>query len=47
MPAKVLRQMLDHPLTVAGTAKFKADWETRPEFAEWLGGLVEARTART
>ena len=43
VPAKVLRQMLDHPLTTAGAAKFKADWETRPEFAEWLAGLVEAR----
>lgn len=44
-PAKVLRQMLAHPLTTAGAAKFKADWETRPEFAEWLKGLVEARAA--
>ena len=45
LPAKVLRQMLDHPLTTAGAAKFKADWESRPEFAEWLGGLVAARAA--
>ena len=45
VPAKVLRQMLNHPLTTAGAAKFKADWETRPEFAEWLKGLVEARAA--
>jgi transaldolase len=45
VPAKVLRQMLDHPLTTAGAAKFKADWESRPEFAEWLGGLVAARAA--
>ena len=37
--------MLDHPLTTEGAAKFKADWETRPEFAEWLTGLVEARAA--
>jgi transaldolase len=43
-PAKVLRQMLDHPLTSAGIERFAADWETRPEFAEWLRGLVEART---
>ena len=42
-PAKVLRQMLDHPLTTAGIERFAADWETRPEFAEWLRGLVEAR----
>ena len=44
-PAKVLRQMLDHPLTTAGAEKFKADWETRPEFGEWLQGLVERREA--
>lgn len=43
VPGKVLRQMLDHPLTTSGAEKFKADWETRPEFGEWLRGLVEAR----
>ncbi len=37
VPAKVLRQMLDHPLTTAGIEKFTADWQSRPEFAEWLG----------
>lgn len=45
VPAKVLRQMLDHPLTTAGAERFKADWESRPEFAEWLGELVAARLA--
>src|SRR3954452_1337299 len=40
VPAKVLRQMLDHPLTTAGIAKFEDDWRSRPEFAEWLAGLV-------
>lgn len=45
VPAKVLRQMLDHPLTTAGAAKFKADWESRPEFGEWLRGLTEKRLA--
>jgi transaldolase len=40
VPAKVLRQMLDHPLTTAGIAKFEEDWRSRPEFAEWLAGLV-------
>ena len=45
IPAKVLNQMLDHPLTTAGAAKFKADWEARPEFGEWLQGLVAAREA--
>jgi transaldolase len=44
VPAKVLRQMLDHPLTIAGIEKFTADWQSRPEFAEWLRGLTEART---
>jgi transaldolase len=43
VPAKVLRQMLDHPLTTAGIEKFTADWQSRPEFAEWLRGLTEAR----
>jgi transaldolase len=40
VPAKVLRQMLDHPLTTAGIARFEEDWRSRPEFAEWLAGLV-------
>ncbi len=43
VPSKVLRQMLDHPLTTSGAAQFKADWESRPEFGEWLKGLVAAR----
>ena len=43
VPAKVLRQMLDHPLTTSGIEKFTADWRSRPEFAEWLRGLTEAR----
>ncbi|CAN5219347.1 fructose-6-phosphate aldolase [soil metagenome] len=47
VPSKVLSQMLDHPLTTAGAEKFKADWETRPEFGEWLAGLVESRSVRT
>ena len=46
-PAKVLRQMLNHPLTTAGAEKFRADWETRPEFGEWLRGLTEKRLAAT
>jgi transaldolase len=37
--------MLDHPLTTAGIERFAADWQKRPEFAEWLRGLVEARAA--
>jgi transaldolase len=41
LPAKVLRQMLEHPLTTAGIAKFEEDWRSKPEFAEWLAGLVE------
>jgi transaldolase len=47
VPAKVLRQMLDHPLTTAGAERFRKDWESRPEFAEWLGGLVSKRAAPT
>jgi transaldolase len=45
LPAKVLRQMLDHPLTTAGAERFRKDWESRPEFGEWLRGLTEKRLA--
>jgi transaldolase len=40
VPAKVFRQMLDHPLTEKGRDLFKSDWESRPEFVEWLQRLV-------
>jgi transaldolase len=43
VPGKVLEQMLDHPLTTAGIAKFEQDWQSRPEFGQWLRGLVDAR----
>ena len=46
VPAKVLRQALDHPLTTSGIEKFTADWQTRPEFAEWLRALVESQPVR-
>ena len=45
VPAKVLRQMLAHPLTTSGIEKFTEDWQSRPEFAEWLRGLTEGRAA--
>ncbi|MGE4426257.1 MAG: transaldolase family protein [Solirubrobacteraceae bacterium] len=41
VPGKILKQMLRHPLTESGIAQFTADWQTRPEFAVWLKGLVE------
>jgi transaldolase len=44
-PAKVLKQMLNHPLTDAGSERFRKDWESRPEFGEWLRGLTEKRLA--
>jgi transaldolase len=47
VPAKVLRQMLDHPLTTAGAERFRQDWESRPEFGEWLAALVTQRAATT
>jgi transaldolase len=47
VPAKVLRAMLDHPLTEKGIVKFASDWEARPEFGDWLRGLVEAETVAT
>jgi transaldolase len=40
VPGKVLRQMLQHPLTSSGIERFEADWRSRPELAEWLDGLV-------
>lgn len=43
LPAKVLRQMLVHPLTTAGIESFERDWQSRPEFGEWLAELVEAQ----
>jgi transaldolase len=45
LPGKVFNQMLDHPLTTAGIDKFTADWQSRPEFGEWLRGLVEGGVA--
>jgi transaldolase len=41
VPGKVLKQMLKHPLTEKGIERFASDWETRPEFGDWLRGLVE------
>jgi transaldolase len=45
LPAKVLRQMLHHPLTAAGIERFASDWQSRPEFADWLHGLVRSGVA--
>ena len=45
VPGKVLRQMLNHPLTTSGIASFEKDWESRPEFGQWLEGLVQAQGA--
>jgi len=42
VPGKVLKASLEHPLTSAGIERFFADWQTKPEFGEWLRGLVEA-----
>jgi len=47
VPAKVLHQMLAHPLTDAGTERFRKDWESRPEFAQWLRELTERRLEAT
>jgi transaldolase len=47
VPAKVLRQMLNHPLTDAGAERFRKDWDARPEFGAWLRDLTEARAARS
>jgi transaldolase len=45
LPAKVLKQMLAHPLTTEGIAKFTEDWQSRPEFADWLHALVDSSRA--
>jgi transaldolase len=45
VPAKILRQMLEHPLTEKGRELFKQDWQSRPEFVDWLKGLVARQPA--
>ena len=45
VPAKVFRQMLDHPLTETGRERFKSDWQSRPEFGKWLRELVSKQPA--
>jgi transaldolase len=45
VPGKVLKQLLGHPLTSAGIDKFESDWKSRPEFAQWLQGLVQSQPA--
>lgn len=45
IPGKVLKQMLNHPLTEAGIARFAADWQSRPEFGAWLQELVQSSKA--
>lgn len=45
VPARVLRQMLNHPLTEAGAERFRKDWQSRPEFGEWLADLTRKRLA--
>src|SRR3954468_11527540 len=47
VPAKVFHQMLNHPLTEKGRELFRSDWESRPEFVEWLRELVSKRHAST
>jgi len=45
VPGKVLKAMLSHPLTESGITRFSDDWESRPEFGQWLRGLVEQGAA--
>ena len=45
--ARCCSQMLEHPLTTAGAEQFRADWQSRPEFGEWLAGLVERSPTST
>ena len=45
VPGKVLGQMLAHPLTDSGAERFRTDWQSRPEFGEWLRELTERSRA--
>jgi transaldolase len=45
VPAKVFHQMLGHPLTEKGRDRFKQDWQSRPEFVDWLRELVSKQPA--
>jgi transaldolase len=45
VPGKVLRQMLDHPLTTSGIERFNADWQSSPALGQWLDGLVAGTPA--
>jgi transaldolase len=45
VPGRVLRHMLEHPLTAAGIERFDADWRSRPELGEWLDNLVAGAPA--
>ena len=42
VPGKVLRQALSHPLTTSGIETFTSDWQSRPEFGEWLRELASS-----
>lgn len=42
IPYKVLKQMLNHPLTTSGNAQFAKDWASKPELQVWMDGLVDA-----
>ena len=42
VPAKVLRQMLDHPLTTAGAERSARTGSRAPSSREWLHGLTSA-----
>jgi transaldolase len=46
IPGKVLHQMLEHPLTTSGIARFTADWDARAELGSWLRDLVAAAPVR-
>lgn len=46
IPYKVFQQMLAHPLTTAGIDKFEADWQSKPEFGQWLQELTAGQPVR-
>ena len=42
-PGQGLQADARHPLTEAGSERFEDDWKSRPEFGQWLRGLVDER----
>ena len=42
VPAKVLHQAIEHPLTTAGSERFVSDWKQRPRLVRWMQELTSS-----